>query len=413
MSSDVAIRAEGLGKSYRISTSREQAVTLTEQLIGRVRHPFRRTEAREFWALRDVGFEVHRGEILGIIGRNGAGKSTLLKVLSRITPPTTGRVDVYGRIGSLLEVGTGFHPELTGRENIYLNGAILGMRTAEIDRQFDAIVDFAGVANFLETPVKRYSSGMYVRLAFAVAAHLETEILVVDEVLAVGDAEFQDKCIGQMRTAMHSGRTVLLVSHNLPVIESLASRCALVQEGRLTLHQPDEAIHRYSELRAATSAVRRELPVGLPITILGVELLSPESGRLERELAVRVTCRIDERSARFVSFGVNMSSEAGVPVAAGLAVIPHDARPGGVVSFVLRIPTGGLAAGRYTTEINTGAWITAGQYERHDMVVDAFSFEVQATPDDSLLDQRRLPGFHGHLRLHDVTASVERIEAAS
>ena len=189
--------------------------------------------SEEFWALKDVDFEIKRGEVVGIIGRNGAGKSTLLKILSRITEPTEGRVTINGRIGSLLEVGTGFHPELTGRENIYLNGAILGMRRAEIRRKFDEIVAFAEIEKFLDTPVKRYSSGMYVRLAFAVAAHLEPEILLVDEVLAVGDAEFQRKSLGKMSDVANGGRTVLFVSHNLAAVRSLCSRAFLFERGKL------------------------------------------------------------------------------------------------------------------------------------------------------------------------------------
>ena len=197
------------------------------------REAFRARETEEFWALKDVSFEVHQGEVLGIIGRNGAGKSTLLKILSRITEPTAGRVTLRGRVASLLEVGTGFHPELTGRENIYLNGAILGMSRAEIRRKFDEIVAFAETEKFLDTPVKRYSSGMYVRLAFAVAAHLEPEILIVDEVLAVGDAEFQKKCLGKMGDVSHAGRTVLLVSHNMRAIEQLCNRAILLENGYL------------------------------------------------------------------------------------------------------------------------------------------------------------------------------------
>jgi lipopolysaccharide transport system ATP-binding protein len=200
---------------------------------ARGQQAFRTHDTEEFWALKDVSFEVHQGEVLGIIGRNGAGKSTLLKILSRITEPTAGRVILRGRVASLLEVGTGFHPELTGRENIYLNGAILGMSRAEIRRKFDEIVAFAEVERFLDTPVKRYSSGMYVRLAFAVAAHLEPEILVVDEVLAVGDAEFQKKCLGKMGDVSQAGRTVLLVSHNMRAIRQLCTRAILLENGNL------------------------------------------------------------------------------------------------------------------------------------------------------------------------------------
>jgi lipopolysaccharide transport system ATP-binding protein len=237
--SDIAIRVEHLGKAYQISheQGRSRYRTLQEEIIGAIKRPFSRSaDKREtFWALKDVSFEVKVGEALGIIGRNGAGKSTLLKILSRITRPTTGYADVYGRVGSLLEVGTGFHPELTGRENIYLNGAILGMTRRDIQRRFDEIVAFAEVENFLDTPVKRYSSGMYMRLAFAVAAHLEPEILVVDEVLAVGDAEFQNKCLGKMGDVAKEGRTVLFVSHNMSAIVSLCNRALLLENGRITV----------------------------------------------------------------------------------------------------------------------------------------------------------------------------------
>jgi lipopolysaccharide transport system ATP-binding protein len=207
---------------------------LTEVLTDRMRRPGRGESTRdEFWALKDVSFEVPQGEVIGIIGRNGAGKSTLLKILSRITEPTSGRAVLHGRVGSLLEVGTGFHPELSGRENIFLNGAVLGMRRAEIARRFDEIVEFAEIDRFLDTPVKRYSSGMYVRLAFAIAAHLEPEILIVDEVLAVGDAAFQKKCLGKMGDVAESGRTVLFVSHNMAAVRSLCSRGLMLDHGRL------------------------------------------------------------------------------------------------------------------------------------------------------------------------------------
>ena len=241
--SDVIISVENLGKKYAIlhQEERPRYKTLRESLIKsavglfRRRDDSRRARAREeFWALRDVSFDVERGKVLGIIGRNGAGKSTVLKVLSRITQPSEGRVTLRGRVASLLEVGTGFHPELTGRENIFLNGSILGMTHAEIRSKFDEIVAFAGVEKFLDTPVKRYSSGMYVRLAFAVAAHLEPEILVVDEVLAVGDAEFQKKCMSKMQdVASGTGRTVLFVSHNMIAIQSLCEQAVLLERGHV------------------------------------------------------------------------------------------------------------------------------------------------------------------------------------
>lgn len=245
-SSDLAISIRGLSKSYTLSHERNKATNLGEAITQRLRDPFKRAKKETFWALKDIDLDIKKGEVVGVIGRNGAGKSTLLKVLSRITEPTTGQIDLYGRVGSLLEVGTGFHPELTGRENIFLNGAILGMRRPEIRRQFDAIVDFAGVEKFLDTPVKRYSSGMYVRLAFAVAAHLNPEILIVDEVLAVGDAEFQKKCLGKMKDVSRSGRTVLLVSHQMMTIESLATSCIHLKAGETAaMGNPVEVISEY------------------------------------------------------------------------------------------------------------------------------------------------------------------------
>src|SRR5579863_346859 len=247
---ETAILVEDLSKRYiighRVASGGQYKYTALRDIIGREVNNFARKaadfmrgrqivqgdEIEEFWALKDVSFDVKAGEVLGIIGRNGAGKSTLLKILSRITEPTKGRVSIRGRVASLLEVGTGFHPELTGRENIFLNGAILGMSRAEIKRKFDEIVAFAEVEKFLDTPVKHYSSGMYVRLAFAVAAHLEPEILIVDEVLAVGDAEFQKKCLGKMQNVADGGRTVLFVSHNMTAIQSLCDAAVVLEKGR-------------------------------------------------------------------------------------------------------------------------------------------------------------------------------------
>jgi len=256
---DIAIRVEHLSKRYRIGRQEQPAYrtlreTLAEALLAPVRrvrgalnssHPGRPGD-NYIWALRDVSFEVRRGEVVGIIGRNGAGKTTLLKILSRITEPTEGYAEIYGRVGSLLEVGTGFHPELTGRENIYLSGAILGMKKAEIDRKFDEIVAFAEIEQFLDTPVKRYSSGMYVRLAFAVAAHLEPEILLVDEVLAVGDAAFQRKCLGKMGDVAREGRTVLFVSHNMAALSRLCRYGVVLENGRSAFNgNIDDAIGYY------------------------------------------------------------------------------------------------------------------------------------------------------------------------
>src|SRR5258708_27654186 len=231
MLNDIGVSVGGISKSYTIAHNAERHTTAGEALIHRLRNPFHKPEKETFWGLKDVSFDIMKGDVVGIIGRNGAGKSTLLKILSGITEPTEAEIPLYGRVGSLLEVGTGFHPELTGRENIYLNGAILGMSKREISRSFDEIVDFAGVEQFLDTPVKRYSSGMYVRLAFAVAAHLSSEILVVDEVLAVGDAEFQKKCLGKMKDVASGGRTVLFVSHQMQAISTLCTHAVLLANG--------------------------------------------------------------------------------------------------------------------------------------------------------------------------------------
>src|SRR6266581_5828920 len=250
--SETAIQVENVSKLYHIG-KRTPYKTVRESLMNVLSAPSRlsrrlrktktcRADETELWALRDVSFEVKQGEVVGLIGRNGAGKSTLLKVLSRITEPTAGRITIRGRVGSLLEVGTGFHPELTGRENILLNGAILGMRRAEITRKFDQIVAFAEIDKFIDTPVKHYSSGMYTRLAFAVAAHLEPEILIVDEVLAVGDAQFQKKCLGKMGDVAHEGRTVLFVSHNMTSVLNLCTRCVFMEKGSVSQTGTTEAV---------------------------------------------------------------------------------------------------------------------------------------------------------------------------
>lgn len=252
--SDIVIQVENLSKEYRIGGKKEPYKTLRDSITDAVTAPFRRLRAgrgdapsEAFLALKDVSFDVKRGEVLGVIGRNGAGKSTLLKVLSRITEPTKGVVRLKGRVGSLLEVGTGFHPELTGRENIYLNGAILGMRRREITSKFDEIVAFAEVEQFIDTPVKRYSSGMYMRMAFSVAAHLEPEILLVDEVLAVGDVSFQRKCLGKMSSVANEGRTVLFVSHNMEAILGLCQRVIWLGQGQLQMDgEPQATIQQYS-----------------------------------------------------------------------------------------------------------------------------------------------------------------------
>jgi lipopolysaccharide transport system ATP-binding protein len=306
--SDLAIHTENLSKQYRLGTQAAIYGSLRESLATGFRAPFRamrgeRPERRPLlWALRDIDLEVPWGEVLGVIGRNGAGKSTLLKILARVTYPSAGRARVYGRVGSLLEVGTGFHPELTGRENIYLNGAILGMRRSEIRRKYDAIVDFAGLEAFLDTPVKRYSSGMYMRLAFSVAAHLEPEILIVDEVLAVGDTAFQRKCLGKMGSVAREGRTILFVSHNMPAIQSLCHRALWLEQGRIMDEGPPaDLVQRYLESEVSTTDVsldeRQDRSGDGSARITSLEIASTEPGGVIRP-GSRLRLRIGYRSDR-------------------------------------------------------------------------------------------------------------------
>lgn len=309
---NVAVKVENISKIYRIGTKEEFQDNLAQTVFGFLKNPlknYRKYKAlynfddaelqadcrsgempsNVLWAVKDVSFDVEKGEVLGIIGRNGAGKSTLLKILCRITDPTAGRARVRGRISSLLEVGTGFHPELTGRENVYLNGTILGMTRSEVNRKFDEIVHFSGVEKFIDTPVKRYSSGMKVRLAFSVAAHLEPEILIIDEVLAVGDADFQKKCLNKMEDVGQQGRTVLFVSHNMPALSRLCDRAILLENGKIVENgQPDEVIGKYLNADQGTSASRKwKNPDGAP---------GGESVRLR---AIRVTGRDKTVSENF------------------------------------------------------------------------------------------------------------------
>jgi lipopolysaccharide transport system ATP-binding protein len=332
MSRDIAVRVEEVGKMFRIGVREKTNDSLAKLLFELVRSPvsnYRKyrslyrfedavdadgnTPADIVWALRDVSFEVKQGEVLGILGRNGAGKSTLLKILTRITPPTHGRIEIRGRVSSLLEVGTGFHRELTGRENVYLNGTILGMKKKEVDRKFDEIVEFSGVERFLDTPVKRYSSGMAVRLAFSVAAHLEPEILIIDEVLAVGDAAFQKKCINKMHDVGRSGRTVLFVSHNMPAVSMLCDRALLLDGGRKVKEgTPHDIINFYLSSGECTPSIREWTD---PATAPGADVARVHS--------VRVTTA-DGRTASSIDIrdevGIEMTFDVIKP---GFVLLPH------------------------------------------------------------------------------------------
>ena len=344
------------------------------------------------WALKDVTFNVKKGEILGVIGRNGAGKSTLLKILSRITAPTSGRVVIEGRVASLLEVGTGFHPELTGRENIYLNGTILGMTKHEVDRKFDEIVDFAEIQKFIDTPVKRYSSGMYVRLAFAVAAHLEPEILIVDEVLAVGDAVFQKKCLGKMESVAGYGRTILFVSHNMQAVQSLCSRCLLLDGGRIaTSGEPEKVINAYLRGDDSRADVNWEDPVGLgneDLRLKRLSVFSPNGARgtdaflSKNDICVELTVWVKKRMSG-LCVGFDLLRERGETVFRTYDSDGPDGQfqplqPGGNL-LRCAIPRGLLNAGKYFVAprigIHNQKWIVTA-----DPVV---SFSVTLTHGES------------------------------
>lgn len=311
MATGTAVLVSDLSKVYRIrSSSQHRPTRATEAIMHRLRHPLERPEFEEFAALSDINFDIPFGEAVGIIGRNGAGKSTLLKVLTRITAPSTGRIELGGRVGSLLEVGTGFHPELTGRENIFLNGALLGMRRSEITRRFDEIVEFSGVAKFLETPVKRYSSGMYVRLAFLVAAHLETEILAIDEVLAVGDAEFRSKSLAKMRDVAKDGRTVLYVSHQMATVTALCTRAIYLAGGKL-VHSGsvDEVLQLYREsfeTVAGSSAVAARRPGTGELRASDVRVADTVFSSVDdKVIEIDVPANTDSIGAYFISCHIN------------------------------------------------------------------------------------------------------------
>jgi lipopolysaccharide transport system ATP-binding protein len=334
----------------------------------------------EFWALKDVSFEIKQGDRVGIIGRNGAGKSTLLKILSRITEPTCGRISIKGRVASLLEVGTGFHPELTGRENIFLNGAILGMSKAEITRKFDEIVAFAEVEKFLDTPVKRYSSGMYVRLAFSVAAHLEPEILIVDEVLAVGDAAFQKKCLGKMKEVGQEGRTVLFVSHNMSVLQTLCERCLFLQKGHLFADQPSaSAIKIYLQDASASSSFVRSMQTnGKPTIISGKLTFSDQLLKSEVQLDLEIFTAEKRRTSIDLRLTDGMTVSVGFGSLGGLNSSQMLELKPGLNKFSFSLPINQLAVGTYLISLD----LTLPDIEFYDRVENCLFFEIVRPPSD-------------------------------
>lgn len=405
---DIAIRCDGLGKQYRLG-ERESYRALRDTITRAMSSPFRRVRAafdhsdhraedgdKKFWALKDLSFEVKRGEVVGIIGHNGAGKSTLLKILSRITAPTTGEVEIRGRVGSLLEVGTGFHPELTGRENIFLNGAILGMKRADIARKFDEIVAFAEIDRFIDTPVKRYSSGMYVRLAFAVAVHMEPEILLVDEVLAVGDAQFQKKCFEKMRAISKGERTIIFVSHNMYAVRHICDRGfmleggCIVEEGRI-----DDVVDRYM-LSANQSGLN---PIGIEtdsFIVNKVEISSTKGPVIKTfdpvEIKVRLTAKrkIDDPGLYVGVLNSENQRLTGLDFKDFLTIPSIQAGQSIEMGFFINaLP---LLAGSYKLELHLKD-LAANRFE---FVPQMFPFEVVETP---VYGGRKLDRWYGFIGL--------------
>lgn len=410
--SDVAVQAEALGKRYRIGVQEEGYRTIREAITSAATLPVRaagrlasrasagdRSSPTQIWALRDVSFEVEHGEALGIIGKNGAGKSTLLKILSRITRPTRGRATVEGRIGALLEVGTGFHPELTGRENIYLNGAVLGMTRRDIAGRFDEIVEFAGIGRYLDTAVKYYSSGMYMRLAFAVAAHLEPDILVIDEVLAVGDAEFQKKCLGRMGDARREGRTILFVSHNMTAVQNLCQRALWLQNGTPVGYGPASSI--ISKYLQTSSSTLLERVWEDPQTAPGGDVARIHSVRLEPvqtdspvEMTVRTPLTVEVRywnlkEGANLNVSLLVSNREGTVIFNSISTLDPEWRdrtfPVGLYSSVCHIPGDLLNDDTYVI----GAYVVENRATFAAKVEEAVVFDLQ---DDSR-DYRS--GWHG------------------
>jgi|KBSMisStandDraft_5_1062788.scaffolds.fasta_scaffold64811_2 lipopolysaccharide transport system ATP-binding protein len=374
-SSPLAVDVRGLSKVYRIKHNARRATSAVEALSRALR--FRRQTTEQFWALKDATFQVQQGEVVGIIGHNGAGKSTVLKILSRIVEPTGGEAFLRGRLGSLLEVGTGFHPDLTGRENIFLNGAMLGMPRSLVQRQFDNIVEFSGVEQFLDTPVKRYSSGMYVRLAFSIAAHLDCDVLIVDEVLAVGDEAFQRKCLGKMNDVVGQGRTVLFVSHNMSAVTSLTTRSLVFEHGRVVFDGPTgEAIERYlgqeiAEQRGYVGSPRANAPA-----VTRVDVKTSQGGQIQPhreplDVVVEVTTPRPVVAARLLITLVNRLGR----YCAQSWVYDSDTpfcRSAGRHRLVCRFPELRLAPGQYAVRVA----FAEGLGGLHDLLERVCPFEV-------------------------------------
>jgi lipopolysaccharide transport system ATP-binding protein len=407
----IAIKVDNISKRYKIGTApgKFRYGMLRDQIAAIPRKIFRRNEGRVgvdyIWALKDVSFDLEEGRVLGIIGRNGAGKSTLLKVLARVTEPTKGTVSVRGRVGSLLEVGTGFHPELTGRDNIYLNGAILGMKRSEIESKFDEIVEFSEVSQFIDTPVKRYSSGMYLRLAFAVAAHLEPEILVVDEVLAVGDAEFQRKCLGKMNDVAAQGRTVLFVSHNMSAILRLTQEAIVMQKGQLTLRAPtNEAVDFYLASGQSQAGERTwdadEIPASAaPFCPLSLKLYDPRGAvadtvRSTEPLTVEMEYTLSAPITG-LRVGIYLSTVRGEYVFTSFDVDnaalyeTHSTRQPGHYISRCTLPGDMLNEGRYILGVNASSF----GVKRYFMDENALGFTIDpsAAPGMQWAEQRQGP----------------------
>jgi len=407
---DFSIRVEGISKLYRLGAIDQKEDNITSMVFGMLKNPiknylkyrstydFSDVEAlgdsaiergvnNAFWALRDISFDVRAGEVLGIVGSNGAGKSTLLKILSRITPPTRGKAELRGRLNSLLEVGTGFHPELTGRENVFLNGSVLGMRRKEIESKFDEIVDFSGVEQFLDTPVKRYSSGMRVRLAFAVAAHLEPEILIIDEVLAVGDAEFQRKCLNKMEQSGQLGQTILFVSHNMPAIARLCDRVILLRDGQMAMDGPTHDV--LSSYLAHERSIRSQMnwddtktaPAGNVIRMKAVRVrnetgIVSDTFDIRKDIAVELEYEI-LKSGYSIMPSFSLWSNDGVNI--GVAIDQDlswrsKPRPAGVYRSTGWIPGNLLAEG--VLSINVTMWTMDPSRKMEFKIEDAVTFQV-------------------------------------